>query len=196
MLLKRLLLFSALFFCIGVFGQTHLTELNSRAEFDLLKGEPLTNNFNGIECVKLIYVLKTKTLYYLESKRYRWHYRFAQEVLGDLDDLEQFNIANYGTNSSRKYILATFNYNVNTRNYFLQFSVSDNPSDALIKELVDKVTSTFYKDKEFKILLNSTILLRRKKNLSEKYAVLTSDEIFKNQSYQRKNQRRFKIHSC
>lgn len=163
---------------------THLNELKSRADFDLLKGEPLTNNFNGIECIKLIYVLSTKKLYYLESKRYRWHYRFAQEVLGDPDDLEQFNIANYGNTSSRKYILATFNYNVNSRNYFLQFSVSDNPSDALIEELVTKVKSSFYKKDQFKLLLNSTILLRRKTTLSQKYGVLTSDDIFKNQSYQ------------
>jgi pyruvate,water dikinase len=186
-LLKRLILFYAVLLFVQTNAQTkltHLTGLKSRADFDLLKGEPLTNNFNGIECVKLVYVLETKKLYYLESKRYRWHYRFAQEVLGDPDDLEQFNTYNYGTNSSRKYVLATFNYNVNSKNYFLQFSVSDNPSDALIEELVNKVSSAFYKDKQFKILLNSTILLRRKKTLSEKYSVLTSDEIFKNQSYQ------------
>jgi pyruvate, water dikinase len=163
---------------------THLMALKSRPDFDLLKGEPLTNNFNGIECVKLVYVLATKELFYLESKRYRWHYRFTQEVLNDPDDLDEFNSVNYGTSSGRKYILATFNYNVNTKNYFLQFSVSDNPSDALIKELTDKVNSTFFKGKDFKLLLNSTILLRRKQTLSQKYAVLTADEIFRNQTYQ------------
>ncbi len=163
---------------------THLTELKSRTDFDLLKGEPLSSTFNGIECIKLVYVLNTKVLYYLESKRYKWHYRFTNEVLGDPDDLEQFNNTNYGRKSSRKYILATFNYNVNTGNYFLQFTASDDPSDELIQRLTDKVTATFWKQKQFKVLLNTTILLARKKELAQKHDILTSDDVFKNQVYQ------------
>ncbi|MCE3228516.1 MAG: pyruvate, phosphate dikinase [Bacteroidetes bacterium] len=149
-----------------------------------MKGEPLTKNFNGIECVKLVYVVSNKKLYYLESKRYRWHHLFTKEVLGDMDDLEQFNQKNYSNTSSRKYILATFNYNVNTKNYFLQFAAADNPSDELINELVDKVKSSFFKQEQFKILLNSTVLLRRKKELEKNHQTMTSDELFKNQGYQ------------
>ncbi len=163
---------------------THLTSLKSRADFDLLKGEPLSSTFKGIECVKLVYSLANKNLYYLESKRYKWHYRFTGEILGDPDDLEQFNLINYGRSAKRKYILATFNYNVNTGNYFLQFTASDDPSDELINILVSKVTATFFKQNHFKILLNTTILLSRKKEIEQKHGVLTSDELFKNQNYQ------------
>lgn len=162
----------------------YLVELKSRADFDLLKGEPLSNTFKGIECIKLVYVLNSKTLYYLESKRYKWHYRFTSEVLNDTDDLEQFNQVNYGRRAGRKYILATFNYNINTANYFLQFTASDDPTDEMINTLVDKVAATFFKGKQFKILLNTTILLRRKKEISQKHEILTSDDIFKNQKYQ------------
>ncbi len=161
-----------------------LLKLETRKDFDLLKGEPLSKNFNGIECVKLVYVLSTKTLYYLESKKYKWHYRFTMEVLGDLEDLTDFNQKNYGNSPSRKYILATFNYNVNTKNYFLQFAASDNPSDELINTLVAKVQNTCFKKEQFKILLNSTVLLRRKKELEQKYKIVTSDELFSNQIYQ------------
>ncbi len=163
---------------------THLTELKSRADFDLLKGEPLSSTFKGIECIKLVYVISDKTLYYLESKKYKWHYRFTNEVLGDPDDLETFNNTNYGRRSNRKYILATFNYNVNTGNYFLQFTAADNPTDELINTLIDKVTATFFKQKHFKVLLNTTILLSRKKELNKKHEVITSDELFKGQVYQ------------
>ncbi|MCE3260439.1 MAG: pyruvate, phosphate dikinase [Bacteroidetes bacterium] len=159
-------------------------KLESRKEFDMMKGEPLAKNFNGIECVKLVYAVASKKLYYLESKRYRWHHLFTKEVLGDLDDLDQFNQKNYSNTSSRKYILATFNYNVNTKNYFLQFAAADNPSDELINELVEKVKSSFFKQDQFKILLNSTVLLRRKKDLEKNHKIMTSDELFKNQGYQ------------
>lgn len=163
---------------------THLYALKSRSDFDLLKGKPLSGGFKGIECVKLVYVLNTKNLYYLESKRYRWHYRFTVDVLGETDDLEKFNTINYGRKSGKKYLLATFNYNVNTGNYFLQFSASDNPTNELINTLVEKVASTFFKQKQFKVLLNTTILLARKKELEQKHSVLTSDELFKGQRFQ------------
>ncbi|MEO6302671.1 MAG: PEP/pyruvate-binding domain-containing protein [Bacteroidia bacterium] len=161
-----------------------LLRLDSRKDFDQIKGEPLSKNFNGIECVKLVYVLATKKLYYLESKRYKWHYRFTSEILGDSDDLAEFNEKNYSNSPRRNYILATFNYNVNTKNYFLQFATPDDPSDELINILVEKVSATFFKKNQFKILLNSTVLLRRKKQIEQKYAVFTSDELFSNQNYQ------------
>lgn len=161
-----------------------LNSLKSRGDFDLLKGEPLNNNFKGIECIKLIYVLANKEIYYVESKKYKYHYRFTSEVLNDADELEEFNDLNYGRSPGRKYILATFNYNVNTKNYFLQFAPSDDPADELINTLVKKVQQTFYKGTQFKILLNTTILLKRKKELQKQHSILTSDELFKNQVYQ------------
>ncbi len=181
-----------LFLCVGISGFSQsksttpnfLPELKSRKDFDLLKGQPLSNNFNGIECVKLVYRISDKKLFYLESKKFKWHYRFTSEVLYDPDDLETFNEINYGQNPQRKYVLATFNYNTNTHNYFLQFASSDDPSDEMIDKLVTKISETFYKKGEFKILLNTTILLRRKKEISEKHKILTSDELFKNQNYQ------------
>ncbi len=184
------ILASVLFFFLGshLISQnikpTHLFELKTRKDFDMMKGLPLTENFKGIECVKIIYVLADKKLYYLDSKKYRWHYRFAQEVLEDPDELLQFNTKNYSNSSERKYILATFNYNVNTKNYFMQFSVADNPTDDQIDELTEKVAATFFWKDKFKILLNSTILLRRKKIIALKHEVITSDELFKKQVYQ------------
>src|ERR1035437_3702569 len=192
LLKKKILLFFFVFLSnVSVYCQNikqkipqYLLALKTRADFDLLKGEPLSANFKGIECVKLVYVLASKTLYYLESKKYKWHYRFAQEVLSEQDDLEQFNLKNYNQSSERKYILATFNFNVNTKNYFLQFAACDNPSDEMITILTEKVSTTFFKQKQFKLLLNTTVLLRRKNKLSQKYEVLSSDELFKNQTYQ------------
>ena len=161
-----------------------LTVLATRADFDLLKGEPLSTNFNGIECVKVVFEIKSKTIYYLESKRYKWHYRFVSEVLNDGDDLEQFNALNYSQSPQRKYILATFNYNTNTKNYFLQFAPSDNLSDEHIDLLCAKIAESTFCKKNFKILLNTTILLRRKAGIARNHAVISSDELFLSQSYQ------------
>ncbi len=161
-----------------------LKVLATRADFDLLKGEPLSNNFNGIECVKVVFGIKSKTIYYLESKTYKWHYRFVTEVLGDVDDLEQFNALNYSQSPQRQYILATFNYNTNTKNYFLQFAPSDDVSDDHIGLLCSKITETTFCGKNFKILLNTTILLRRKTSIAKKHPVISSDELFLSQTYQ------------
>lgn len=171
--------------CLGFSASkpAYLLKINSKADFDLLKGEPLSKNFNGIECIKLVYAINSKTLYYLDSKRYKWHYPFVKEILGDQDELEDFNLKNYSNTSARKYILATFNYNTNTKNYFLQFAACDNPNDELIATLVEKVKTSFFKKDQFKLLLNSTVLLRRKKDL-DKHGTITSDELYKNQSFQ------------
>ncbi len=116
-----------------------LNTITNRSDFNLLKGEPLSKNYSGIECVKVVYEIRTKTIYYLESKKYKWHYRFVSEILGDEDPLEVFNANNYGASVNRKYILATFNYNINSKKYFLQFASSDNISDENIKLLCDKI---------------------------------------------------------
>ncbi len=161
-----------------------LYTLATRADFDLLKGEPLSNNFNGIECVKVVFEIKSNTIYYLESKKYKWHYRFVSEILHDGDDLEAFNQYNYGDSPNRRYILATFNYNTNSKNYFLQFASSDNISDALINTLTTKIEETTFCKSKFKILLNTTVLLRRKETISKTHAILTSGELFLSQTYQ------------
>lgn len=161
-----------------------LKVLATRSDFDLLKGEPLSNNFNGIECVKVVFEIKSKTIYYLESKKYKWHYRFVTEILGDADDLEQFNALNYSQSPNRRYILATFNYNTNTKNYFLQFAPSDNISDEHIDLLCAKISETAFCKKNFKILLNTTILLRRKASIAKTHPVISSDELFLSQTYQ------------
>jgi len=166
-------------------GKPHsLKALTSRADFDLLKGEPLSNNFNGIECVKVVFDINRNTIYYLESKTYKWHYRFVSEVLGDSDDLEQFNALNYSQSPKRKYILATFNYNTNTGNYFLQFAPSDNITEEYIGLLCNKISETTFTGQRFKILLNTTVLLRRKAAIAKMHAVVTSDELFRSQNYQ------------
>lgn len=184
------LLFALVTLCLPVtiYSQTkapdYLTGIKSKQDFDLLKGKPLSNNYNGIECVKLVYVIATKKLYYLQSIKYSWHYRFTSEILYDQDDLNYFNTINYGQSPDRKYILATFNFNTNTKNFFLQFAPPDDISNELINTLANKVAETFYKKDQFKILLNTTTLLRRKKELANQHEVITGDELYKSQKYQ------------
>jgi hypothetical protein len=162
----------------------YLTVIKDKKDFDLLKGKPLSNNYNGIECIKIVYELSNKTLYYIQSVKHTWHYSFTSQILHDEDDLGWFNTINYGQHRDRKYILATFNYNTNSKNYFLQFAPPDYISDELIAELVTKVSETFFKQTQFKVLLNTTTLLRRKKELSKKFNTITSDELYQSQKYQ------------
>ncbi|MBS1634403.1 MAG: hypothetical protein JST26_00680 [Bacteroidetes bacterium] len=162
----------------------YLNTISNRADFDRMKGKPLSNNYNGIECIKVIYELRTDKIYYIESRKYTWHYSFVTSVLFDEDELDIFNKLNYGRDPGRKYILATFNYNTDTKNYFLQFAPPDDISDEMIDKLVAKVSQTFFLGNKFKILLNTTTLLRRKKELAAKHDVITGDDLFQKQSYQ------------
>lgn len=150
----------------------------------MMKGRPLSENYNGIECIKVVYSLSSGKVYYLQSVKYKWHYRFVFDVLHGDDDLALFNELNYGRNPKREYILATFNYNTSTKNYFLQFAPPDDISDELITLLVSRISQTFYKQGQFKVLLNTTALLRRKKELSEQHDVITGDELYKSQKFQ------------
>jgi hypothetical protein len=178
------LIYSSAAYC-QISSRLHsLHTLTTKADFDLLKGEPLSTNFNGIECVKVVLEIKSKTIYYLESKKYKWHYRFISEVLNDDANLEQFNSDNYSQSPNRRYILATFNYNTNSKNYFLQFAASDNISDENIDLLCAKITETTFCKKNFKILLNTTILLRRKASISKNHPVISSDDLFQSQTFQ------------
>lgn len=123
-------------------------------------------------------------MYYIQSVKHTWHYSFISQVIHDEDDLDYFNTINYGDSKERKYILATFNYNTNSKNYFLQFAPPDNVSDELISILTAKIAQTFFKQNQFKILLNTTTLLRRKNELSKKFSTITSDELYKSQKFQ------------
>lgn len=162
----------------------YLPVISNRQDFDDLKGKPLSENYNGIECIKVVYEIATKKIFYIESVKYKWHYLFTSKILNDYDDLEHYNIINYGQNHNRKYILATFNYNINTNNYFLQFAPPDDISEELISTLVNKISETFYKKNNFKILINTSTLIKRKKELEKKFEIVTSGELYKNQNYQ------------
>lgn len=161
----------------------YLLQLNSKKEFDLLKGEPLSKNYHGIACVKLVVDLESNTLYYINSRRYRWHYAFTSSVLQDPDELAEFNEKNY-KQTNRRYVLATLNHNANTGEYFIQFAACDNPSDKHIEVLANSLRQTSFVKGNFKLLLNSTILLKRARQLAAKYQVLQSSDLFKHQSYQ------------
>lgn len=161
-----------------------LTTIVSRDAFDYLKGEPLSKNYNGIECVKLIYALKTKTIYYIQSKKYKWHHDFVTRVLNDHNDLNTFNQLNYYDTPQRQYILATLNYNVKSKNYFLQFAPPDQLNLKLIRTLYEKVKSTFSLQANFKVLINTTSLQNIKQQIATEFPVISGDELFENQNFQ------------
>lgn len=159
-------------------------QITSAADFNALKGEPLSQNYANIECVKLVYDLRSNRLYYVQSKKYRWHYDFISRVLGCTDDLTTFNRYNYSTGPERTYILATLNYNTSTKRYFLQFAPPDQLNKTLIRKIYSKIGETFEPEKHIKVLINTTSLQLLKAELTTEFPVINSDELFKNQSYQ------------
>lgn len=158
--------------------------INNAADFNVLKGAPLSQNYANIECVKLVYEIRSDKLYYVQSKKYRWHYDFISRVLGCTDDLTTFNQRNYTPGPDRTYILATLNYNTSTRHYFLQFAPPDQLNKELIRKIYAKLNYTFEPEKHIKVLINTTSLQLLKTELKTEFPVINSDELFKNQTYQ------------
>ena len=61
----------------------YLPVISNRQDFDDLKGKPLSENYNGIECIKVVYEIATKKIFYIESGKYKWHYLFTSKILND-----------------------------------------------------------------------------------------------------------------
>ena len=79
----------------------YLFSINNQKEFNQLKGEPLSDIYSGIECVKLCYNIADNQLYFINSTRFRYHMDFCERIFGDTYDIAEYNKTNY-TNQHHK----------------------------------------------------------------------------------------------
>lgn len=76
---------------LAMYGQGSLKRLESRVEFDRLSGPPLAEKYGDVSAIKLVYELSSKTIYYINSKNFRYHHDFCIYRLGHEVDLDYFN---------------------------------------------------------------------------------------------------------
>ena len=79
----------------------YLLALETQADFDLLKGDPLSNTYSNVSCIKITYDIKNGILYFIHSKNYKYHIDFCTQILAYNKGLELFNAYNYSDSKKR-----------------------------------------------------------------------------------------------
>ncbi|WP_299104499.1 PEP/pyruvate-binding domain-containing protein [uncultured Tenacibaculum sp.] len=178
---KLVIVFFLLFQLVG-YTQNYKAELTTPSDFMLLAHKPLSNKYGFVKSLKIIYDLKSKKLYYSNSKRFKYHFEFVTEYLERQQSLDNFNEYNYAASHSKKeYLLANINFYESLNTYTLELSPADNMSIKDIQFLYELVKRTSF-IQNLKLFLNTERLIDTKATLS--LPTIKADAIYKNQQYQ------------
>lgn len=153
-------------------------------DFNKFSGEPLTDKFSQIDAVKVVYVIATGKLYYVNDRYAHLHYDFCKQFLSEYDDLALFNDNNYEQRAGRKYYLGNINYIHSTKKFMLEFSVADDISVSQIQSLHQSIVSSFIKDKEILIYVNTPVLKEKIKKSGISFKTIEPNEVYANQEIQ------------
>lgn len=159
-----------------------LSQLTSKEDFKTLDGNPLSKKYGEVDAIKVVYDIKNDTLYFLNSKNYKYHHGFCSKKLNYTHGLENFNADNYSEESkNREYLLGNINYYNSIDKYIMDLSPADLIQLKDIEKLHSKIARKVY-FKDFALLLNTSRLLEIKPNF--KIPTITPEEIYKNQKFQ------------
>jgi len=181
---RKILIFILVLLSIRIYGQNSVNRLDSETDFNNFSGLPLDEKYGEVSAIKLVYEIRTKEIYYINSRYFKYHHEFCGYKLESEVDLEFFNKINYSNDSNRKYLLANINYYKSLRIYALEISPVDlmTPEDIfLLWNIVSK--STFIGD-SLHLLLNSSRLQNLSSTLESNVPVLNPSYIYRNLNYQ------------
>jgi pyruvate,water dikinase len=166
-----------------------LHKLDTKADFDLLKGKPLTEKYGMVESVKIVLDLRENALYFVSSEKWRWHYDFCHDKLGFWQSNYLFNEANYTESPNRRFALANINHFVSDDRWTLEFSSADQISIAMITDLYHRVSRATFVGKRLQIFLNTTRLEAARSNAGfpKDIPVVLPDEIYAGLKFQALN---------
>lgn len=167
----------------------HLGRLKTQADFDLLKGKPLSEKYGQVESIKIVLDLRSDRLYFVSSKHFEWHYDFCAARLGFWQSNYLYNQANYSAGPDRRYALANINHLVSTDRWTLEFSSADQIPVEMATMLYERVADSTFVGREMAIFLNTPRLQaaftgpRAPKGI----ATITPDEVYQGLQYQALN---------
>ncbi len=164
-----------------------LYSIESFADFRSIQGAPLSDKWNDVWSVKLVYDMREGVLYFVNSLRYRYHYEFCESVLGDNTPLYEYNSRNYGNSIDRLYILASLNYYVSSHTYCIEFTSEDRINDKQLAGFCQKVKKQACMGDSIKLLVNTDYLLTFDKQGTINFPKVYAGEIYKSQKYQMLN---------
>jgi pyruvate, water dikinase len=179
-----LLLFIAMQGCMNSsFAGNYKLSIATPQEFEAIRGEPLNHLYANIISVKLCYHLGQKRLYFINSKKFRFHIDFSNAVFMRDDDIGDFNTKNYSNTSEREYGLATLNYYKDQNIYTMEFVSEDDVPPSIVKAMYQNIADSFYAGNKVKVLLNNNSLLGNANQFTELPTILP-EQIYSSQVFQ------------
>jgi hypothetical protein len=163
-------------------GADYISRIGCIADFNYIKGRPLTEKFGHAESIKIVYSIESKKIYFANSSRFPFHYEFCTAVLGDKDDLRLFNSKNYKTNPDRAYILCNVNYYSHLDVYALELMPEDDTEAGVLYDLFKKISALTYFSSRIKLLV-STPEMEKKFAAIPSLPLIQSDDIYKGRQF-------------
>ena len=160
----------------------YISRIGCPADFNYIKGRPLTEKFGRAESIKIVYSIREKKIYFTNSSRFPFHYEFCINALGNTDDLRLFNSKNYKTNPRREYILSNLNYYSSLDVYALELMSEDDTRAEDINDLYKKIAALTYFPDKMKVLITSPEM-EKKLAAIPSLPLIASDDIYKGRQY-------------
>lgn len=152
--------------------------------FKALAGDPLSDKFNRVAAVKVVYDVRSNKIYFMQSDLYEYHFAFCKEHLGYWGELSYFNTTNYKTNPLQQFILSTLCYYEDQDIYTLEFTSSSVYEPEQFELIYKAVQSNFYAGDKLKILNATDYLLGLYEDKQLTLPQISSSELFAKQKYQ------------
>lgn len=150
--------------------------------FYLLQNSPFVTNQGEVESVKFIYDKSRNLLYYMNSKRFNFHYYFAEKFMGYKKGLYHFNMTQYSNSNERYLFPGEINYYKASGKYVLRFYPGDEIQCFEIREVMEKLYATSF--------LEGNLFLYPNNQEWEKCGyvpLISSEELYEGQNYQALN---------
>jgi pyruvate, water dikinase len=168
--------------------EAFLEKIGCAADFDFLKGEPLSDHYAQVDAVKMVYDLKKQKLYFINHKKSQFHFTFCTDYLDYPQSLTRFNTNEYGHSGERRFLLANINHYLASDFYTIELFADDRISADQLVLLFNRVLeNVYFKEKVF--LLSNANIADKLAGIDPK-KVLSVDNIFGAQRYQPMVQRR------
>lgn len=163
-------------------GANYLSRIGCPADFNYIKGRPLTEKFGHAESIKIVYSISDNKVYFTNASRFPFHFEFCTNVLGVENDLSLFNSKNYKTNENREFILCNLNYYANLDVYALELMPEDNTNVEELSRLYKKIASLTYFPAKIKMLVSSPDMEKKFASIPSLPLVL-ADDIYKGRQF-------------
>lgn len=171
------------FLFISVFlsaQKNYYNQILKKEQFMELQGEPLNDKFANLKSVKVVWDFPNKKMYFFNSKKFKYHHDFCEDVLGFNEGLGNFNDVSYNPTNKRKYLLGNLNLLEKSDDFFLELAASDEMNAEMVNLFFNEVKKNVYFKEKLRFYLNTPRLMKQKELGKIKIPSVYSDFIFKN----------------